>query len=442
MSDIIRKSGVLEETPSILLYDYETLCSSSSKEVEIPDEYMLPKDRIPTCRDQGTTGQCTAFATAGILEILNYIETGERILFSTGYIYGRHRKQGLRTVEGMFSSSLMKYLTLLGSIPNEMMPQIWENPEAYDLVHNSDLDELDAIAQKTHIESYIQLKNLQGHLDKTIRNIKEALIKYQIPIFGDIKMYDGGHAICIVGWDKKKFYYMNSWGESYGKKGICSFEPKDLRDAYLFLDAKNTPEFPFKDVAKEHWAYHPILRCYSAGIINGIDETHFSPDTILTKAHVAQALYKFAQKWALFNGEEFVDSKYIISYKDVTSDKWFYKAINYCVSKGLFNKSSNSFNPDGSLRRGDFCKVIFDFMKTHAVESRFKKALLENVGSIPFEDVSKDDINYDAVTRCYSLGLINGVSETKFMPDASLTRAHLCQIVYKAIKLLEEYEAD
>ena len=55
MEDIKRKSGVLKSPPSILLYDYETLCCSSSGAIEIPDEYMLPEDRIPTCRDQKTT---------------------------------------------------------------------------------------------------------------------------------------------------------------------------------------------------------------------------------------------------------------------------------------------------------------------------------------------------------------------------------------------------
>lgn len=441
---MVQKAGILNEKPSLLLFDYETLCcSSANSNLEIPEKFMLPEDRIPTCRNQGTTGQCTAFATAGILEILNFLETGKRTLFSTTYIYGRHRKSSLRTVEGMFVSSLMKYLTLLGSIPNDMMPQVWENPESYDLVHNSNLKELDEIAQKTHIAAYIRLKDNQGNINKTIQNIKKALLQYNIPIFGDIKMYGAGHAICIIGWDKNYIYYMNSWGTSYGDKGICKFKPDVLRDAYLLLDAKNTPVFPFVDVPENHWAYHAISRCYSAGIINGVDNTHFSPDTILTKAHIAQALYKFAQKWSLFNGEDFSYTDKGIIFKDVTSDKWFYNAINYCVSKGIF-KRANVFNPDSSLRRGDFCRVIYEFLKAHATENKFKKVILEDVANIAvsFEDVSKYDEDYEAIMHCYHLGLINGVSERKFMPDASLTRAHLCQIIYKAIKLLEEYEMD
>lgn len=439
---LLHKAGLLNEKPSLLLHDYNTLCGASQECIEIPEKFMLPQDRIPTCRNQKTTGQCTAFATAGILEILNYLETGERTLFSTTYIYGRHRKEGLRSTWGMYVSELMRYLVFLGSVPNDMMPQLYENPEAYDLVRNSDLNALDAVATKTHISSYIKLTDLHGQIDKTVLNIKKALLKYQIPIFGDIKMDGAGHAICIIGWDEKYIYYMNSWGENYGDKGVCKFKPDKLRDAYLLLDAKNTPIFPFVDVPSNHWAYHSILRCYSAGIINGIDGTHFSPDTILTKAHVAQALYKFAQKWSLFNGKEFKEPNNVISFRDVTPDKWYYNAVNYCVSKGLFNTSTTCFNPDSSLRRGDFCKVIYTFLVTHATQNRFKRLLASEVANTPFTDVLCSDINYSAITYCYGLSLINGVSETRFMPESSLTRAHLCQIVYKAIKLLEEYETN
>ena len=439
---LLHKAGLLNEKPSLLLHDYETLCGAPQELVEIPEKFMLPQDRIPTCRNQKTTGQCTAFATAGILEILNYLETGERTLFSTTYVYGRHRKENLRSTLGMYVSSLMKYLIFLGSVPNDMMPQLCDNPEAYDLVHQSNLEELDAIATKTRISSYIRLMSTSG-TDESIINIKKALLKYQIPIFGDIKMDGAGHAICIIGWDKSHIYYMNSWGTNYGDKGICKFKPEKLRNAYLLLDAKNTPLFPFVDVADNHWAYHAILRCYNAGIINGVDETHFSPDTILTKAHVAQALYKFAKKWALFNGVDFKDVSSHISFKDVTEDKWYYEAVNYCVTKGLFDINADMFKPDSSLRRGEFCKVIYEFLRNHATARKFIKLLNEDISkNFAFEDVSKADDNFEAIAHCYKMGLINGVSETKFMPDASLTRAHLCQIIYKAIKLLEEYEMD
>lgn len=437
------KAGILNEKPSLLLCDYETLCCSSTNSLEkIPESFMLPKDRIPTCRNQGTTGQCTAFATAGILEILNYLETGERTLFSTTYIYGRHRRSALRTTEGMYVSLLMKHLTLLGSIPNEMMPQIWENPNAYDLVHSSNLEELDEIAQKTHIAAYIRLKDMQGNKQKSIQNIKRALLQYNIPIFGDIKMGNAGHAICIVGWDKEKIYYMNSWGETYGNKGICSFTMRDeLRDAYLLLDAKNTPKFPFVDVSENHWAYHAISRCYSAGIINGIEDTRFAPDSVLTKAQVSQALYNLAKKHSDFNGKEFTDLKDIIAFSDVDKNQWFYKAINYCVNKQIFIEKNGEFYPDGGITRGEFCRVVNAYINGHCETNKISNQVKKtNCNSMPFIDVLKGEKIYEDILVCYALGIINGIDETHFAPNGTLTRAQLCQMIYKLIKIIEEVE--
>jgi hypothetical protein len=438
-----QKAGILNEKPSLLLYDYETLCCSSAiDKIKIPEKFMLPEDRIPTCRNQGTTGQCAAFATAGILEILNYLETGERRLFSTTYIYGRHRKSSLRTVEGMFVSSLMKHLTLLGSIPNDMMPQIWENPNAYDLVHNSNLKELDEIAQKTHIATYIKLKDKHGNIDKSIQNIKAALFEYSIPVFGDIKMDGAGHAICIVGWDKNYIYYMNSWGTSYGDKGICKFKPEKLRDAYLLLDAKNAPVFPFVDVPEDHWAYHAISRCYGAGIINGIDATHFAPDNVLTKAQVSQALYNLVHKYSDFNGVNFVDAKDTIAFSDVNKKQWFYKAINYCVNKKIFLEKNGEFAPDACVTRGEFCRIVHAYINGHCDTKKISKELAKiKCNSMPFIDVLKGEKIYEDILVCYALGIINGIDDTHFMPNGLLSRAHLCQMIYKLIKIIEEIEA-
>lgn len=38
----------------------------------------------------------------------------------------------------------------------------------------------------------------------------------------------GGHAMCVVGYDKSRFRVANSWGASWGDGGYCNFSPKYL----------------------------------------------------------------------------------------------------------------------------------------------------------------------------------------------------------------------
>ncbi|MGN1001778.1 MAG: S-layer homology domain-containing protein [Oscillospiraceae bacterium] len=50
---------------------------------------------------------------------------------------------------------------------------------------------------------------------------------------------------------------------------------------------------------------------------------------------------------------------------------------------------------------------------------------------LPFEDVLVTDSCYDAVAWCYENGLFNGMSDTEFAPDGSMTRAMFVTVLYR-----------
>jgi hypothetical protein len=394
---------------------------------------MLNNYEIPDCRDQKTTGQCAAFTTAGILQILWHKETNEWIQFSTTYTYGRHRNPNHREIEGMYPFLLIKRLCSKGSIPNKLMPELYEVPKAYDFVNSHpDIDIFDEIAEKSRIDTYVAFK--MGDRVQRAKNMKEALIRYRVPLFANIKMSGGYHAVPIIGWDKDKWYYMNSWGETVGNKGVCSVRDNSLVYAILLLDAKNSPTLPFTDVSNEHWAFKAIRHCYSAGLINGVDETHFAPEQYLTKAQICQVIYKLAKKYAAINGEKFVDIMETLRCHDVSNEHWAYKAINYCCAKKIIEESKDFFCPDKALTRAEFCGIIDSFIKEHCPS---KDIQLTNPSFVDIEN------NYyiENIKRCYSIGLINGEDEMHFSPDKTLNRGHLCQIIYKLIKFIEDTEA-
>ena len=438
-----RQNGVIEEKPSLLLYDFDRVCDSDITNEELPDEYILPEDRIPTCRDQKQFNQCTCFAACNILEILHYIKTGERKLFSTTYMYGRHRGEHMRTMDCGSGKSLMKWLTMLGSIPYEMMPQLMANPQAYDYVRKQNLEELDRIASDSAIVSYVGMNSADDN--KKIPQIKKALMTYKYPIWITYEMGPNeSHAVALVGWTKKEMVFMNSWGEnkSTNNKGIYKVSWNKLKSAYLFLEEDNKPKFPFVDVTEEQWFYHAIHRCYSAGIINGVDETHFEPDGVLTKAQVAQALYKTAIKHSDFNGVVFKDVSNTINFTDVNTTQWFYKAINYGVKKKMFLNNTTIFNPNSYVTREEFCRIIKAYIDAHCNTTKITNKLKKiSINNLPFKDVLIQNENYNAILVCYKLGIINGIDETHFAPQSTLTRAQLCQVIYNLIKVIEEVEA-
>lgn len=52
--------------------------------------------------------------------------------------------------------------------------------------------------------------------------------------------------------------------------------------------AKGTDRF--MDVPSTHWAYNTVSAAYELGFVNGMDETHFAPDDVVTKAQAVKML--------------------------------------------------------------------------------------------------------------------------------------------------------
>ena len=57
-------------------------------------------------------------------------------------------------------------------------------------------------------------------------------------------------------------------------------------------DVKNKMRHPFVDVAPGSWYADAVQWCYENGIINGVDETHFKPDKMATRAELATIIYR------------------------------------------------------------------------------------------------------------------------------------------------------
>ena len=119
-----------------------------------------------------------------------------------------------------------------------------------------------------------------------------------------------------------------------------------------------------------------------------------------------------------------------ISFSDVPKTYWANEAIIALASKEvLAGFEDGSFKPDDVVTREQFVKMIVTAFD-----------LYFNNGLVVFEDVTKDRWSYDCIISAASAGIVNGVSETEFMPDAEVSRqdaavmlARLCD--KKGIKL-------
>ena len=98
-------------------------------------------------------------------------------------------------------------------------------------------------------------------------------------------------------------------------------------------------------------------------------------------------------------------------YADVAEDAWYYKDVMYVTEKGLMSGTGEGrFEPEQSMTRAQLAQTLYNAEgKPETEESKFA-------------DVAENAWYHDAVAWAAQNGIVNGVSETEFAPDAVVTR--------------------
>lgn len=109
-------------------------------------------------------------------------------------------------------------------------------------------------------------------------------------------------------------------------------------------------------------------------------------------------------------------------FSDVNTESWFHDAVVYSVEKGLMNGIGDGlFAPEGDVTRAMLVTILYRNEGTPEVSE------LSN----PFEDVLAEQWYTDAIVWAADNGIVMGMSETTFAPDAAITREQIATILYR-----------
>lgn len=109
----------------------------------------------------------------------------------------------------------------------------------------------------------------------------------------------------------------------------------------------------------------------------------------------------------------------IISFNDIKGH-WAEENIQYLADLKLVNGvSENIFEPDRSITRAEFAKLISNLLK------------IETTSQSEFTDVNKDNWFYDSVTAMASEGIVKG-ADGLFRPNDVITREEMAVIIARA----------
>ena len=128
-------------------------------------------------------------------------------------------------------------------------------------------------------------------------------------------------------------------------------------EAVTFLwRAKGEPEpkstsNPFVDVKTDDYFYKAVLWAVEQGITNGMDLTHFGPETACTRAHVVTFLWRSHNKPAAGTANPFVD---------VPTGEYYTDAVLWAVKEKITNGMDEThFGPDSTCIRGQIVTFLY-----------------------------------------------------------------------------------
>ena len=111
-------------------------------------------------------------------------------------------------------------------------------------------------------------------------------------------------------------------------------------------------------------------------------------------------------------------------FEDVSVDAWFHDAVDHVVKAGLMNGvSATAFDPEGELNRAQIVTILYRMAASPAVEA-----------PADFVDVPAGEFYTEAVAWAVAKGITNGISDTSFDPNGTVTREQLVTFLYRYMK--------
>ena len=106
-------------------------------------------------------------------------------------------------------------------------------------------------------------------------------------------------------------------------------------------------------------------------------------------------------------------------FADVQNDAWYSEAIAYVYNQGIMNGTEKGFEPDATTTRAMLVTMLYRLAGEPAT------------GAVKFGDVAAGQWFSDAIAWAAANGVVNGYSETRFAPNAAITREQLAAILYR-----------
>lgn len=185
----------------------------------------------------------------------------------------------------------------------------------------------------------------------------------------------------------------------------------------ITVDVTFIPEdWPFVDVTEDKWYYDAVAYVYQQGIMVGMSETTFEPNTTVNRAQVVQMLYNL-------EGQPQVSGD--SGFSDIRDGQWYAKAVAWASANDVVaGYEDGTFRPTRAVTREEFAQILYNYAKFKG----YGLSASADLGQFP-DAGQVSSWAETALGWANGNGLINGHDDGRLDPKGSTIRAQAASIL-------------
>ena len=175
---------------------------------------------------------------------------------------------------------------------------------------------------------------------------------------------------------------------------------------------------PFHDVTEGDWFYDAVRYAYENGLMDGVGDSLFAPNSQTTRAQLVTILYRL-------EGEPEVSGT--SGFSDVAAGIWYTDAVAWAAANGIVNGTTDTtFAPGEDITREQLVTVLYRYAeaKGYDVSARVDLSAYPDANQI-------QSYAAESVAWAVAEGLIQGFEDNTLRPAGNATRAQIATILMR-----------
>ena len=174
---------------------------------------------------------------------------------------------------------------------------------------------------------------------------------------------------------------------------------------------------PFPDVTEGDWFYDAVVYAYENGLMDGVGDNLFAPNSQTTRAQLVTILYRL-------EGQPAVSSD--LPFTDVESGTWYTDAILWAAQNNIVNGVNDTeFAPGADITREQLVTILYRYAESKG----YDVSASADLSGYPDAD-QVQDYAQPAMAWAVAEGIVEGVDGT-LNPAGNASRAQIATILMR-----------